>query len=158
MQRQDVLRIESELGIQLPEPYASALVENGLHGDTDDHPEFTTDVEILLADNLHFRFDPEDLSEVRRPGIFGAVKFWLLHGSGKRLVETRRNWHRTWFGDGRIVIGCDLGEERYFIRLNEASPKVYLYEAETQRSRVVADTIGGWLARTKQIALEAESE
>jgi len=154
----EIATVESTIGVRLPEAYRLALQTHGLTGAEDDHPEFSTDPQFLIQENKHFTTDPEDLSEQRAPGVVGAIKFFLLYGSAKRLLESRRRWYKKWAKGQRFVIGCDLGEERYFIVLSEQSPKVYCYELETQRSRKIADSLPEWLVESKRRQHEAESE
>lgn len=90
--------------------------------------------------------------------MLGALKFFLLYGSGKRLVEHRRKWHKAWVQGKRFVIGNDLGEEQYFIVLSDPTCTVHRYELETQRSRKVAGSLTEWLAKVRRWQLEAESE
>jgi hypothetical protein len=102
--------------------------------------------------------NPEDLSELRAPGIVGAIKFFLFYGSRRRILEKRREWFATWVKAGRFVVGSDLAEERYFIVLSEASPKVYRYELETRRASVAAESIAAWLAEVQSTQTHTESE
>lgn len=107
----ELAEIESALGVTLPQRYRTALQDHGLSADWTEHPEFITDKATLAQENRHFRMNPEDLSEVRAPGVLGSIRFYLLYGSGKRLVDSRRKWFATWAKGGRFVIGNDLGEE-----------------------------------------------
>ena len=153
-----VASLEHTLGFTLPAGYCRALCEHGLPGEWTDHPEFITDGDALLAENKHFKLNPEDLSDIRRPGIVGAVKFWLLYGSSRRLIDVRRKLHKTWTQGRRFIIGNDLGEEQYFIVLDDPSLKVYRYELESQRSHVVAGSLPEWLAEVRRRQAEAESD
>jgi hypothetical protein len=94
--------------------------------------------------------NPEDLSELRAPGIVGAIKFFLFYGSRRRILEKRREWFATWVEAGRFVVGSDLAEERYFIVLTEASPKVYRYELETRRASVAGSGVNSGMASRSQ--------
>jgi hypothetical protein len=158
MSPSEVAELERNLGIVLPQAYRHALQDNELSGDWTDHPEFITDPTTLAQDNRYFRMTPEDLSELRKPGLLGAIRFLLFYGSGKRLLESRRKWFDTWVTGGRFIIGNDLGEEQYYIVLSEASPKVYRYELETKRSRAVAASLAEWLVEVKRRQVEAEHE
>ncbi len=154
----EIAAIETSVGVRLPESYRVALSNHGLVGADDDHPEFITDQQYLITENKHFKSNPEDISDVRAPGLFGAIKFYLLYGSGKRLKEHRRNWHKKWAIGQRFIIGNDLGEEMYYITLSESTPSVYCYDLETHRSRKIAQSIQDWLLETKRRQMEAESE
>jgi hypothetical protein len=134
----EVQRLEGSLGVSLPLAYRQALQNNQLPGRWIDHPEFITVAAMLGEENKHFRMNPEDQSELRAPGIVGAIKFFLFYGSRRRILEKRREWFATWVEAGRFVVGSDLAEERYFIVLTEAFPKVYRYELETRRASVAA--------------------
>ncbi len=158
MNPSQIASLERTLGFTLPAAYCTALSEHGLPGEWTDHPEFITDVDALLAENKHFKLNPEDLSDVRNPGIIGALKFWLLYGSGRRLIESRRKQHKTWSQGRRFIIGNDLGEEQYFIVLDDPKLKVYRYELESQRSKVVAGSLPEWVAEVKRRWADAESD
>jgi hypothetical protein len=150
--------LERALGFALPPGYCEALSEHGLSGDWTDHPEFITDVDALLAENKHFKMIPEDLSDIRSPGLMGSLKFWLIYGSGRRLVEFRRKLHKTWVQGRRFIVGNDLGEEQYFIVLDDPDLKVHRYELESRHSKVVAISLPKWLAEVKRRQAEAESD
>jgi SMI1 / KNR4 family (SUKH-1) len=154
----EIAEIESALGVTLPQRYRTALQNHGLSADWTEHPEFITDKATLAQENRHFRMNPEDLSEVRAPGVLGSIKFYLLYGSGKRLLDSRRKWFATWAKGGRFVIGNDLGEEQYYIKLSEASPTVHCYQLENKRSRKVAESLDAWLVEVKRRQVEAEAE
>lgn len=158
MSPEDIARVETAIGLRLPAEYRHALGAPGLSGDEDDHPEFTTDAELLVRDNRHFSSDPEDLTDIRSPGLLGALKFFLFYGSVKRVLARRREWHTEWAKGQRFVIGSDLGEEQYYIVLSESSPKVYCYEIETRRSRAVAASVPEWLAEVRRMQREAQCE
>ena len=154
----EIAGVESATGVKLPETYRRALQTHDLSGDWEDHPEFVTDPNVLITENKHFTMNPEDLSEIRSPGLVGALKFFLLYGSGKRVLATRRKWYDTWVKGKRFVIGSDLGEEQYFIVLSDPTTAVHCYELETQRSRRVASSAEDWLLEVKRRQAEAESE
>jgi hypothetical protein len=158
MNAPEVLALESAVGVSLPAEYKRALQGHALTGEWTDHPEFITDACVLIAENAHFKMNPDDLSEVRTPGIAGAAKFWLLYGSGRRLREHRRKWHKSWTIGRRFIIGNNLGEEQYFIVLDREALCVHRYELETHRSRKVAESMEEWLAEVKRRQVEAESE
>jgi hypothetical protein len=150
MQPSDIALVESALGVQLPVPYREALADHGLQGETDDHLEFVTDARMLIEDNKHFKGDPEDLSEYRKPGVLGAVRFFLSFGSGKRLRKNLHEWHQIWKHGQRFLIGSDGGEESFFIVLTEANPKVYCFEYESHRAYPVAESVREWVLVAKQ--------
>ncbi len=150
--------IESAVGVSLPEPYRLALTTHELSGEWEDHPEFITDAATLVAQNRHFKMNAEDLSEYRSVGMLGAIKFFLIYGSGKRLLATRRQWFKKWVAGRRFIIGNDLGEEQYYIVLTETEPRVYCYELESHQCRVIAPSIQQWLVEVKRRQVDAESE
>ena len=154
----EIAKIEESVGVRLPEPYRVALLSPGLSGSDDDHPEFSTNLQFLITENKHFKFNPDDLSDVRVPGFLGAIKFYLLYGSGKRLLNHRRKWHQMWAKEKRFVIGNDQSEEMYYIVLSEPAPSIYCYELETRLSRKVAESVQAWLVETKRSQEEAENE
>ena len=141
MSPEEIAALEQSLAITLPQAYRQSLQHHELVGDWTDHPEFITDRATLAAENKHFATKPEDLSDVRKPGLLGAIKFFLVYGSGKRLLNTRRNWFATWAKGRRFIIGNDLGEEQYYIVLTQPAPSVYRYQLENKRSRKVAESL-----------------
>jgi hypothetical protein len=154
----EIAEVEQVVGVRLPAPYVEALQSERFAVEQDEHPEFITDPKWLTSENKHFKMDPGNLAEIRGPGMFGALKFYLLYGSGKRLLESRRKWHTKWAKGQRFVVGSDLGEEQYFIVLSEPDPAVYCYELETQRSRKVAPSVAEWVAEARRRQQEGESE
>jgi hypothetical protein len=154
----EIATVERTVGVHLPSAYRLALETSVLTGDEDDHPEFITDAQLLIRVNKHFSLDPDDLSELRAPGILGALKFFLLYGSSERVLARRRKWHEAWVKGQRFAIGSDLGEEQYYIVLSESSPNVYCHELETQCSRKVASSLSEWPTEVKRRQREAESE
>ena len=158
MTPEDIARIEQTLAIRLPLPYREALLNHGLEGDDKDHPEFKTEVKSLLNDNVHFLKDPEDLSDIKKPGLIGAMKFAILYKFRDKILESRRKRHDYWVKGQRFLIGDDQSEERYFIILSEASPSVYGSEVETGSSWVIAHSVDAWLTEVKQLAADGEDE
>ena len=152
----EIKAVESAVGIELPMPYRLALESSGLLGEDDDHPQFITEAALLVSENKHFSFNPDDLADLQRPGVLGALKFFLLYGSRERFMARRRKWHEDWALGQRFIIGSDLGEEQFYIVLSEASPRVYCYELETQKSREVAPSVSDWLAEVKRTAGDHE--
>jgi hypothetical protein len=155
---QEVDSLEQAVGFALPQAYRQALTTHDLWGDWTDHPEFITDLQTLVSENRHFKLVPEDLSDVRSPGLLGSLKFWLIYGSGRRLVEFRRRLHKTWVQGRRFIIGNDLGEEQYFVVLDDPELKVHRYELESERSKVIARSLPEWLAEVKRRQRQAESD
>ena len=153
----NVAQIERELGVHLPEPYRGALEHPQLSGDDDDHPEFCLSADDLVKKNAHFKFDPEDLSDLEA-GMLGPIKRLLFSGTRASVLERRRKWHEEWAGGQRFIIGSDLGEEWYYIVLSEPNPKVYCYELESHQSREVAASIGEWIAEVNRLQEQANRE
>ncbi len=145
MNSSQIAAAEHAIGVEFPAPYRVALESHGLPGEWTEHPEFFTNPDILISENKHFKRDPQDLSDVRTPGALGALKFWLTYGSGKRLIEFRRRLHKTWVQGKRLIIGNDLGEEQYFIILDDPEVRVHRHELESRQSRVVAPSVQAWL-------------
>jgi hypothetical protein len=149
--------IERTIGVTLPLQYRSALQDHRLSGNWIDHPEFITNADVLISENKHFQIMPEDLSDVRSLGLIGRIKFWLLYGSGKRLIEHRKRLYKTWVIGKRFIIGTNLGEEQYYIILDGPAGNVYIHELETQHSRVVAKSLFEWLTEVYRRQAETES-
>jgi hypothetical protein len=51
----EIATMESALGISLPEAYRNALQEHALADEWTDHPEFITDISVLMTENRHFK-------------------------------------------------------------------------------------------------------
>ena len=153
MQDIDIRRIESALGVSLPDAYRVALAEFDEQGI--DLPELVSNADELIQLNSHFTLDPEDLSELRGTGLLSRLRFFLLYKSPRKLAEQQSRHKQEWAGGGRFIIGTDLGEEQYFIRLAEGDPKVYCHELETDAVRQVAPNLAAWVSQARQAASSA---
>jgi hypothetical protein len=158
MTRTEISSLEQELGVKLPQRYQDVLENHGLSGEWTEHPELFTDVTVLRQENRHFLQKSDDLSDVKQPGLLGAIKFFLLYGSGKRLVDYRRKVQKKWVQGKRFVVGNDLGEEQYFIVLDDPEIKVHRFDLELQRSKVVAASIEAWLIEVRRRQRESETD
>jgi hypothetical protein len=150
MQEGEIRRIESKLGIALPEAYRAALVQ--LEQSDVDLPEFLNDADQIIELNSHFTLDPEDLSELRGTGILGRFRFFLFFKSPSKLIEQRTRYKQQWAGGGRLIIGTDLGEEQYFIHLRPNDQRVYCHELETDAIREVAPNLPAWVSQARAAA------
>lgn len=161
MTEQKVERIERTFNIELPLAYRQALSSHNLSGGDENHPEFLTDDARLIEENGYFLTDPnklDDLANIKKPGILGAIKFFLSYGFRDRVIERRQKCYEEWVGNQRFIIGNDMSEEYYYIVLSEKEPAVYCYELETGKSRKAAASIQEWLISIRKAMLEVELE
>ena len=155
MSPSEITRVEAALQVHLPLPYKTALESHCLSGDEDNHPEFSTSVQRLIEDNQHFGMS--STGAPKPSGALGALKNFLLYGSGHRREERWRRWYAEWVVGRRFIIGTDLSEERYFIVLSEQLAPVYCYQLETGRTDKVAGSPDEWLVEVKRRQIESST-
>lgn len=155
MKPEDISRIEGTLGVTLPAAYRVVLVSALDQGITD-MPELCVSADELIAMNGHFTMDPHDLSALRGTGLLDRLKFFLFYKSPRVLVQSRIQYQAEWVGGARFVIGSDLGEEVYFIRLGDDAAAVQRHDLETGETVTVAERAGAWLAAVRRMRDEAQ--
>jgi len=148
MREADIQRVESALSVSLPEPYRRTLTDLG--PSNLEVPELVTSADQLIEFNSHFALIPEDLSVLRGTGFLSRIRFFLFFKSPSRLIQQRSRYKQE--RAGRFIIGTDLGEEQYFIRLSEADPKVYCHQLETGAVTEAASSLTAWVSKARSAA------